>query len=330
MDLPPLAAMRTLSSGLHELLKHLSLHGGELSFETAMVLGGGAFRHYFFTPDDNHAWLVEYPDEHWREDTLWVENYGLFEAIEGHTGWASRRWTGLTGAELVQLLRYEQDGARFVRQEASEEHAAGIIRTFEVSREGLTLQIERGENIVTLTHGNLSTIDGFTASLGALQTLRPSADAIPPTRRHALTADVLRWAPRHWHAHKEILFDAQAFYASGDRAWTKLRDFAVSREALNEEHQDAALEYIRAHLAELAIARACAADVFSDPAEMVEHTGMPITATPVLDHLAATWRAAEHAARAASDATTDDLPDAIEQAHALDAAAHEQLDAWVH
>lgn len=321
--------MRTLSSRLRALLEHLSLHGGDLSFETAMVLGGAAFRHYFFTPDDNHAWLVEYPDEHWREDTLWVENYGLFEAIEGHTGWASRRWTALTGAELVQLLRYEQDGARLVRQEASDTHPAGMIRSFEVSRDGVTLNVERGEDLITLTHDDLTTIDTFAESLVPLQTLRPSNHTIPATRRHALTMDVLRWAPRHWHARKEILYDVQAFYASGDRAWTTLRAFADARESLNEEKQEAALAYIREHLSELAVARACAATMFGDPASVVEHTGKAITATPVLDELAAAWHASSNAARAASTADTVRLVDAITKAHALDAVAFERLEAWV-
>lgn len=320
--------MRTLSSQLHELLKHLALHKGELSFDTAMVLGGGAFRHYFFTPDDNHAWLSEYPDDLWREDTLWVENYGLFEAIEGHTGWASRRWVGLTGAELVQLLRYEQDGARFVRQEASEAHPEGIIRSFEVSRDGISLNIERPDGNVTLTHSDLSTIDDFAATLGALQTLRPPTQGIPPTRRHALTADVLRWAPRHWQARKEILFDVQAFYAAGDRAWSKLYDFARTLQALDTQKQDAALTYIRTHLAELAIARASAANFFSDPAAVVEHTGRQITATPALEELAAAWRASADAAYAASESPSENLVDAIAHAHAVDTVAFEQLDVW--
>lgn len=321
--------MRTLSTRLRTLLEHLSLHGGALSFDTAMVLGGAAFRHYFFTPDDNHAWLVEYPDEHWREDTLWVENYGLFEAIEGHTGWASRRWTALTGAELVQLLRYEQEGGRFVRQEASEAHSAGVIRGFEVSRDGLTLRIERPERTVTLTHDDLSTIDAFAATLVPLQTLRPPNQPIPAARRHALTMDVLRWAPRHWRARKEILYDVQAFYASGDRAWTKLRAFANTREELGADRQEAALAYIRAHLAELAVARACAATMFDDPASVVEYTGQAITATPVLEELASAWRASADATRAASDADAGQLVDAIENAHALDTTAFERLEAWV-
>lgn len=321
--------MRTLSSRLHALIHHLSLHDQELSFDTAMVLGGGAFRHYFFTPDDNHAWLVEHPDEHWRDDTVSVENYGLYEAVGGHTGWDSRQWTGLSGAELVQLLRYERENARLIRQEATDAHPAGIIRSFDVGRDGVSLHIERGDETITLSHNDLSTIDDFAASLPPLQTLRPQAKDVPLTRRHALSADVFRWAPRHWHAHKEILFDVQAFYAAGDRAWEKLRDFAQTQDTFDAPRQTNARTYIQTHLSELGVARRAAAAFFGDPAEIVEHTGLPITAAPVVDALAAAWHASAEAIDTASDASSDALVSSIEEAHQRDKAAFEQFEAWL-
>lgn len=326
--------MRTLSSDLQNLLHHLSLHGTELPLPTAMVLSGAAFRHYFFNPAYNHAWLVEFPDEYWRNDTLYVENYGLLEAIEGHTGWASRRWHKLKGVELVQLLRHERDEQRVLRLEATENHTTSILQDFQIKRSGLTLEIEREGAIERLEHKDISTLDDFSATLPPMQSLRRAQDNIPDTRRWALTHDVLRWAPRHWQAHKEIIYDVQAFYAAGDQAWVDLRAFHTQHVDTDSARASQANSYLIAHLKELHIARDAAAQFFSDHQGVIHHTGKPLLSERSTQDLAHAWQVSANAIDRALNAlhtganAGENAQTALTQAHQRDADAFSHLSAW--
>ena len=324
----PVGSMQPLSSSLDFFLQHLDRHGLSYDFNTAMVLGGAAFRHYFFTPDDNHAWLVEYPGEHWREDSLDMDNYGLFEAVQGHTGWSARRWSVLRGPELVTLLRHESNEARLVAIEGTAVSKAGLIERFDASREGLTLHVSNGEASWELRHSDLTTLDDFVAQLVPLRTLRKEPSEIPASRRHALTSDVLRWAVRHWTSRREIRYDVEAYYATGTRAWTLLEDFARSLEthdAFADADPEVAETYVRTHLQELSVARRSAAEFFGDPAAVMEHTGLETLAAQPLDALSLAWKKSADAAQLASQAATKELPTAIANAHQLDADAFEQL-----
>lgn len=319
--------MRTLSSELRQYLQHLSLHGVDLSFATAMVLSGAAFRHYFFTPNYNHAWLVEYPDDLWREDSLTVENYGVYEAIEGHTGWTSRRWHQLKGVELVQLLRYEQTEGRHLRHESTDAHPAGLITGFDVDRTGLTLHIQQGENRIQWRSA-LDELDAFCAQLPALQSLRPVQGDIPATRRTALTLDVFRWAGRHWEARKEIAYDVQAFYAAGHQAWLELRAFYDTIPSLATDRQEAARTYVRAHLNELATARAAAAAFFSDHDALSALLASPTLSKRSTEELRDAWQRIADRLQTASDNATTDLVGLLAEAQQLDTDAFERLNAW--
>lgn len=327
--------MRTLSSDLQHLLRHLSLHGEEFPFPAAMVLSGAAFRHYFFNPAYNHAWLVEFPDDLWRNDTLFVENYGLHEAIEGHTGWASRRWHALKGVELVQLLRHEREEQRLLRLEATQDQPAGILRDFDVQRSGLTLEVERNGAIERIEHKDISTLDDFSATLPPMQSLRRAQDNIPDTRRWALTHDVLRWAPRHWQARKEIIYDVQAFYAAGDQAWIDLQAFHTQDIGTDSTRASDAKSYLTAHLKELHIARNAAAQFFADHAQVVHHTGKPLLSKRSTQDLAHAWQAAADAINRAIHALAHDAPsdatdatDALAQAYQQDSDAFAHFSAW--
>lgn len=319
--------MRTLTHDLNALLQHLRLHGVTLPFPTAMVLSGAAFRHYFFNPDYNHAWLVEYPDDHWRSDTLCIENYGLHEAIEGHTGWTSRRWQNLKGPELVQLLRHEHAEGRVLRQDATADTPAGFIQEFHVDRNGLALEIERDGNREKHVHNDLTTLDEFSKELGLLQSLRPVAGEIPARRRHALTLDVFRWASRHWNARKELLYDVQAFYAAGNQAWLDLRAFEANLSRFESERQQQAEDYIQNHLHELQRARHAAARFFSNHNDVVEHSGIQDLDPSSTTQLAERWRAAADAIDNAHRASTDRAR-AIETAHDVDREAFEHFEVW--
>lgn len=330
----PRQSMHSLSAGLRAYLSHLERHGLRYNFDVAMVIGGGAFRHYFFTPEDNHAWLVEYPNEFWREDTTRVENYGLYEAVQGHTGWSARRWTKMKGAELVTLLRHEQKEGRFVRLVPSERYAGGLIEAFEASREGLKLTVRHAGEEETLVHPDLTTLDEFVWNLGELQTLRREPGEVPATRRHALTADVLRWAVQHWGARREIIFDVEAYYAAGNRAWLQLRAFASTLASpLEGRNADEGYAYIQRHLEELAQARQSAARFFSDAALVLEHTGREALSAPLLDTLANAWQASAdataEAAKHATPASSEALEEHLELAHQQDAQAFEFLERFI-
>lgn len=320
--------MRTLTNDLNALLQHLRLHGVRLPFPTAMVISGAAFRHYFFNPDYNHAWLVEYPDDHWREDTLFLENYGLYEAVEGHTGWTSRRWQNLKGPELVQLLRYEHEAGRVLRQDATWDTPAGFIQEFHVDRNGLALEIEHDGTREKLAHQDLSTLDEFSNQLGVLQSLRPVAGDIPDRRRHALTQDVFRWASRHWNARKELLYDVQAFYAAGNQAWIDLQAFAESLDRFEGEKRQRAQDYIQNHLHELQRARNAAAQFFAQHDDVANQSGFDALDARSTEQLAAAWKAAAAAIDHAAHTNTAEQSDAIAAAHTADRAAFEHFDAW--
>lgn len=327
----PLRLMLSLSSGLRAFLAHLERHGLTYDFDVAMVVGGAAFRHYFFTPEDNHAWLVEYPGEYWREDSLRVENYGLYEAVQGQTGWSARRWTKLTGAELVTLLRHEQKDGRLLRLVGNESIRGGLLETFEASRQGLRLVVVDGDHRSELVHPDLSTLDAFVASLGELQTLRKEPGDVPTSRRHALSADVLRWATQHWNSRRETLFDVQAYYATGDRAWSQLESLTASllTEALEDRDSAAGLNYVRAHLQELAIARRSAARFFNHAGTVAEHLGPEAAQHAELDALALAWSKSADALDIATQSNDAGLIEAIKLAHAFDAAAFAALEHFI-
>lgn len=319
--------MRPLSSELREHLHQLSLHGVTLAFPAAMVLSGAAFRHYFFNPAYNHAWLIEYPEDLWRNDTLRVENYGLFEAIEGHTGWASRRWQGLKGVELVQLLRHEQSEGRVLRQESTDAHPAGIVQSFEIGRQGLKLSILRGKEKIQL-QSDIESLDDFSSSLPPFQSLRPVQGSIPPTRRRALTLDVFRWANRHWSARKEIVYDVQAFYAAGDQAWIDLQSFYAAIPALESAQQQAAHNYVHKHLQELACARQAAADFFDDHDGICTLLQTPSLSKRSTDALTAAWQKAADRIQDIGASKDEDLSSRLQDAHEVDTDAFAQLKAW--
>lgn len=315
--------MQTLSNALLDVLEHLHRHGGALDWDAAMVLSGAAFRHYLFTTEDNHAWLVEHPGEHWREDSQRVENYGAFEALQGHTGWSGRRWEKLKGGELVQLLRYELADGRVARLEG-----VGFIIGVEASRQGIALTIDTGddENPQTLAHSDFATIDEFSAALPTLWTLRKEPGTIPDTRRHALTGDVLRWAWTHYTSRKEIIHDVDAFYATGRRAWEKLiamaTDLCSPDTELNTEAADA---FIRAHVRELAIARESAARFFGDAALVLDHCGNASVSGPALEALDRAFTEAAEALRAAEDVDAEGLADTLQRAATAEGRAFEAL-----
>lgn len=313
--------MHTLSGALLDVLEHLHRHGAPMDWDAAMVVSGASFRHYFFTPDDNHAWLVEHPGEYWRPDSLRVENYGAFEAIQGHTGFSGRRWEKLKGAELVQLLRYEFSENRVARLEG-----LGFIRDIEASRQGVSLVVDADDETRTLSHPDLATLDEFSAALPTLWTLRKEPGEVPDTRRHALTGDVLRWAWTHYTSRKEIIHETDAFYATGRRAWEQLlslvEETAQPNPALDTQ---ALLSYVQDHARELAVARESAARFFADPALVIEHTGKSALSGPTLESLDRAWSDAAQALRALDEVEFGGLADALRTAAAAEEAAFVQL-----
>src|SRR5699024_8897253 len=97
------------------------------------------FRHYFFTPDDNHAWRTTYPDDFWHDDTLFVENYGLFEAMEGQTGWGVRRWTDIHAADFLKLLRQENGAGRALRIHIHDDVSPTFLTGVDVQADAVTI-----------------------------------------------------------------------------------------------------------------------------------------------------------------------------------------------
>lgn len=313
--------MQTLSNAILDLLEHLHRHGESVDWDAAMVISGAAFRHYFFTTEDNHAWLVENPGEFWRNDSMRVENYGVFEALQGHTGWSSRSWKRLKGGELVQLLRYEKGDNRVARLEG-----VGFVIDVEASRQGIRLVLDQDGEAGELVHSDFASIDEFSAGLPTLWTLRREPGEIPASRRHALTGDVLRWAWTHYTSRKEIIHDTDAFYATGRRAWEKLAELAQSLQSPQDgQDSEAGFDFIRAHVQELAIARESAARFFADVELVMEHTGIQSPSAPVLEALDKAWTASAAALRAIDEAPNAELPQALQEAAKLEEIAFETL-----
>lgn len=214
---PEAKSMRSLQDQIREFADVLREHGEDVDAEHLIACSGAAFRSYEFVADDNYNWATTAKERDWRYESLDVDNYGAFEALAVHTGWARRVWSVQKLPDLLGLIRSERDeGRKPLRYVGSETE-----RVLGIHREGfdLSLLIESLDGVARSEMlGSIKDPKGFLARVGVLVTVRPEVVDSQERRRAAILHDMLRWIPRHHGCVKEIAYEKDCYFASGRRA----------------------------------------------------------------------------------------------------------------
>ena len=325
----------TLHDELRAVLALQARNTAPLDEAHALLLSGAALRAYCFAAGDNHAWLVERPGEHWRADSLLVENYGAFESLAAHTGAHARLYRGLGAQDVVALVRYEVDAGRALGAPLLGQGA--VVTGLERDGRALRFLGERpGASGVEAFERRVETMDEVATLpewFGSLLTVRPGNEPVPAERRHALAEDVLRWAGRHHASGRELVHHAEAFYGSGARAFENAAELAADHFAAVHDEQPPCAAFLARFIDELREGRAAVAEVFRSPAAVMDLTGRATLQAALVDGVAAAWgQAAAHLAvtRALVDAG-DALAtcEALREAAALERHAAEALQRFV-
>jgi hypothetical protein len=251
--------------GVDALVDAIALLGGGEPDEAA-VLSGAAFRTYYLTPDDNHAYKEVISPREWAWGSLEVENYGVLESLATHLDRDLRLWSFQRPADLAALARVELEAGR------------PLLLGFghEPTRLVLANAIEVGPRRFALEHGadpnaaGVAEPDRF--GFGELErwreddvrpryalTVRAGVEPASARRRELLRRDVLTFAGRHARSRKELSYSEELFYASGLRAWEVAAESLVER--WRPEDAEAFDPFWRAWSQSLRRARTAAAQV---------------------------------------------------------------------
>lgn len=227
---------RTLNHQIDDIVALAAANQLHLERPALFVLSGAAFRTYVFNPEDNYAWTESYPDRPFHPDDLLVDNYGVMEAVTGHFDLHTRPYQLQKVIELRALHKHEAEDGRHVLVQFANHEPSALLHKVEAQRSGITLEFERSGERFALAHEDLSTADDFVRTLGTYLTLRSPGkgpDAVPHSRRNALTRDALSWALQHFYARRELAHHLELFFAAGHRAWEVLNE---QLRRLDEDH----------------------------------------------------------------------------------------------
>lgn len=298
----PSTAQQTPRHGLNGWVEALCLaraaSGHPLPLAEAMGFSAAAFRAYFFTPDDNHAYRDDFPGVEWLEDTLELENYGAHEALSAHTGTDIRRYDRLKRDPLLQLVRHELSAGR------------PLLITDPLT---MLTRVVVGVGDLRLA---LSSVDGieesFDPSEGACE--RFALSALRPTERpftyrpDHFRRVALGWSGEHLTTRHELFHQLEVFVGSGARALELAADCCEAQWGVGPGGNPAFASFFPAWVEELAWARALAIDHLTTWAAEAIGAEAPLTAAgalaPVIASASATadLTAAANAALQAGDA----------------------------
>lgn len=220
--------MRSLQEQIREYAGVLRSHGEDVDVEQLIALSGAAFRSYELVPADNYNWASVASDRDWRYDSLDVDNYGAFEALAVHTGWARRVWTVQKLPDLLGLVRGENDDGRKPLRYVGD----STERVVGIDRDGLSLSlvvesldgVQRSEVL-----GSIKEPEDLLAKVGVLVTVREEAVDSQERRQAAVLRDMLHWIPKHHGCVKEIAYDKECYFASGRRATLSFAQAVLER-----------------------------------------------------------------------------------------------------
>lgn len=329
---------RTLNQQIDDIVALAAANQLHLERPALFVLSGAAFRTYVFNPEDNYAWTESYPDRPFHPDDLLVDNYGVMEAVTGHFDLHPRPYQLKRVVELRALHKHEAEEGRHILLQFANHEPSVLLTKVEAQRSGITLECERAGERFTLEHDDLSTADEFIRALGTYLTLRSPAqgpDAVPHSRRNALTRDALSWALQHFYARRELAHHLELYFAAGHRAWETLNE---QLRRLDEGHAHTGLagayrEHAALLLESIADARQQAAAFFRNTELLETHLERGELGDDLLNAIvsAAEQSAAEVAAVAKELAAlpTDEASDRVRHCAATDHRFFAALEAAV-
>lgn len=221
--------------GVDALVDAIALLGDAPSDEAA-VLSGAAFRTYYLTPDDNHAYREVISAREWAWGSLYIENYGVLESLATHLDRDLRLWSFQRPADLAALARVELEAGRpLLLGLGAEPSRLALVTAIEVGPRRIALEpdaiprIARDEDTERFAFAALDRWDAEDVRPGFALTVRAGVEPASARRRELLRRDVLAFAGRHARSRKELSYTEELFYASGLRAWEVAAESLVER-----------------------------------------------------------------------------------------------------
>jgi hypothetical protein len=293
---PASTSRQTPRHGLHGWIEALCLArtamGKPLPLAEAMGISATAFRAYFFSPDDNHAYRDDFPGVEWLEDTLELENYGVHEALSAHTASDIRLYDRLKREPLLQLVRHELTAGRPLLLSDPLTMLTWVV----VGLGDLRLSLAA----VDATEESFEPDDEHALRL-ALSALRPTERPFTYRPDHFRRV-ALGWSADHLNTKHELFHHLEIFVASGARALEVAAATCEREWGVGPAGNPAFASFFTAWVEELAWARALAVDYLAGWAAEAAVQGEPMTTAaalaPVLD--AARLTAAQTAAASAA------------------------------
>ena len=271
--------------------------GRPLPLAEAMGISATAFRAYFFSPDDNHAYRDDFPGVEWLEDTLELENYGVHEALSAHTASDIRLYDRLKREPLLQLVRHELTAGRPLLLSDPLTMLTWVV----VGLGDLRLSLAA----VDATEESFEPDDEHALRL-ALSALRPTERPFTYRPDHFRRV-ALGWSADHLNTKHELFHHLEIFVASGARALEVAAATCEREWGVGPAGNPAFASFFTAWVEELAWARALAVDYLAGWASSAAAQEEPMTTAaalaPVLDaaRLTATQTAAASAALLSGD-----------------------------
>ena len=258
----------------------------------AMGISATAFRAYFFSPDDNHAYRDDFPGVEWLEDTLELENYGVHEALSAHTASDIRLYDRLKREPLLQLVRHELTAGRPLLLTDPLTMLTWVV----VGLGDLRLSLAA----VDATEESFEPDDEHALRL-AISALRPTERPFTYRPDHFRRV-ALGWSADHLNTKHELFHHLEIFVASGARALEVAAATCEREWGVGPAGNPAFASFFTAWVEELAWARALAVDYLAGWAAEAAAQGEPMTTAaalaPVVD--AARLTAAQTAAASAA------------------------------
>lgn len=271
--------------------------GRPLPLAEAMGISATAFRAYFFSPDDNHAYRDDFPGVEWLEDTLELENYGVHEALSAHTASDIRLYDRLKREPLLQLVRHELTAGRPLLLSDPLTMLSWVV----VGLGDLRLSLAP----LACTEESFEPDDEHALRL-ALSALRPTERPFTYRPDHFRRV-ALGWSGDHLNTKHELFHHLEIFVASGARALEVAAATCEREWAVGPGGNPAFASFFTAWVEELAWARALAVDYLAGWASSAAAQEEPMTSAaalaPVVEaaRLTATQTAAASAALLSGD-----------------------------